>query len=110
MPYVTLNSPSQPFAVMSTPSVSGSLVAATFGVALPVNPARKAFYVQSVGSGGSVYVGYGPTVTASQFHILLKGSTTDLGADGGSLYETMWQGQVSISGGIGTKWVAWEAS
>lgn len=81
------------------------------GNALLSNPSRIQSYIQVVGSGGPLFVklGSAPASTGS-FSFILKPATTDFGADGGIWSDPgFYKGDVSVSGGPGTRIICWEA-
>lgn len=94
-----------------TPSGNGINPGILTGNVLLSNPNRIQSYIQVIGSGGPLYVklGSAPASTGS-FSVLLKAATSDFGTDGGVWSDNgFWKGDVSISGGLGTRIIAWEA-
>lgn len=94
------------------PSGAGAVGATIVtGNIFQANPNRVQSYIQVIGSGGALYVKFGdaPASTGS-FSVLLKPSTTDFGTDGGVWSDNgFWKGSISVSGGLGTRFICWEA-
>lgn len=109
---VTTYVPSATTASNYVPSGGGAIVSAIVtGNIFAANPLRIQSYIQVIGSGGPLYVKFGdaPASTGS-FSVLLKAATSDFGTDGGVWSDNgFWRGAVSVSGGIGTRFISWEA-
>lgn len=98
------------FTTVSSSTISGSMSAATTGVALPSNTNRKEFYVQVIGSGSPLFLAFnGNSVSSTNLNVMLKAATSSYGADGGLLSNQTYQGPVCVSGGIGCLFTIWEA-
>lgn len=113
MPFTT--SVTQSYSSISSSIPSGSATVMTTGVVFPADAGRKAAYLQVIGSGGPLYVSYGPGPAGTgNFNVLLKPATVSaafpFGADGGVLVETNWQGPISVSGAPLCQFLAWAAT
>lgn len=94
--------------VVSTTSTSSSAPSNTvsgisnagWGVVLPNNPARKAWFIENL-STGQMMIKLGSTIpTSGNLNQLLKGASSPYAGDGSSWseYPAIWTGPVSVSG------------
>jgi hypothetical protein len=108
MPFVT--SQSQPYTIISSPSFFSAPVGSGVSGWLPANNGRTQSYAQVVGSGSPLYVSLnGQPASTGNFHVLLKPSAADMGADGGVWSNTSFRGPIFASGASLCKFVLWES-
>ncbi len=98
------------YSTTSLVSVSGSMNSMTTGIALPANSQRRKLYVQVVGSGGPLFLGYGTAPSTGAFNAVLAPATADFGVNGGVLSDSDFQGNVFVSGGIGVRFTIWQGT
>ena len=98
---------------VSTTSTSRFTPSGTlWGQLFAENPDRKVFYIQNVGTGGPIYVKYGPNAYSNSFNIILKADTAIDAGGGGSIREDSYRGVVSVSGttNVTHRYIFWELS
>jgi len=76
------------------------------GTIMQANSYRRELYIQNL-STGTLYVKYGPNVSASSFNFILARNTFNNEANGGELNDKGYNGEVSVSG-IGARYIGWE--
>jgi hypothetical protein len=87
--------------------ISNFQVSGNNGLILAANSYRREFFVQNL-DNAVLYVKYGLGANASSFNVALAASNTINSADGGSLNDQSYVGDVSVSGAATPKYISWE--